>query len=130
MPAVLVGLLALLAVATLAHTSLTLVCRRRRELAILKTLGFVRRQVQATVALQVTALMLMALLVGAPLGLAGGRWTWRLFADSLGIVPAPIVPLAVALGMVPAAILVANVIAAIPGRMASRVQPAAALQAE
>ena len=130
MPAVLVGLLALLAVATLAHTSLTLVRRRRRELAILKTLGFVRGQVQATIAFQVTALMLMALLVGAPLGLAAGRWTWRLFADSLGVVPAPIVPLAVALGMVPAAIFVANVIAAIPGRMASRVQPAFALQAE
>ncbi len=74
--------------------------------------------------------LLMALLVGAPLGLAGGRWTWRLFADSLGVVPAPIMPLAVALGMVPAAIFVANVIAAIPGRMASRVQPAFALQAE
>lgn len=130
MPAVLAGLLTLLAMATLAHATLTAVRSRRRELAILKTLGFVRSQVQATVAFQATALMVVALAVGVPLGVGAGRWTWRVFAESLGIVPAPVLPLTVFLGIVPVAILVANLIAAGPGRTASRVQPSTALQAE
>lgn len=130
MPAVLAGLLTLLAVATLAHATLTVVRGRRRELAVLKTLGFVRSQVQATVAFQASALMVLALAIGIPLGVAAGRWTWRMFADSLGIVPAPVLPLTVSLGILPLALLVANLIAAGPGRMAARVQPATALVAE
>ncbi|MDQ3979636.1 MAG: ABC transporter permease [Actinomycetota bacterium] len=130
LPAVLTALLALLAVATLAHTSVTVVRRRRRELAILKALGFLRAQVRATVAFQATAIVTIALVVAVPLGLVAGRWTWRTFADGLGIVPQPVIPLWVAVGIVPVAILAANVIAAIPGRLASRVPTAAALQVE
>ncbi len=130
MPAVLAGLLSLLAVATLAHATLTGVRGRRRELAVLKTLGFVRSQVQATVAFQASAVMVLALAIGVPLGMAAGRWTWRVFADSLGIVPAPVLPLSVFFGIVPVALLVANLIAAGPGRTAAGVQPAAALVAE
>jgi len=130
LPGVLAGLLVVLAVATLGHAMPTMVRHHRRQLAILKTLGFVRSQVQATVAVQATVLMVGALVLGVPLGLAAGRWTWRVFADGLGIVPAPIVPLAVVLGIAPVAVLVANLIAAVPGRAAARLQPATALQAE
>jgi predicted lysophospholipase L1 biosynthesis ABC-type transport system permease subunit len=130
MPAVLTALLALLAVATLAHTFVTVVRRRRRDLAILKALGFERSQVRSTVAFQATAIVTIALAVGLPLGAVVGQWTWRVFADSLGIVPEPVIPLWVAVGIVPVAILAANVIAAVPGRLASRVPPAAALQVE
>ena len=49
-------LLTLLAIGTVAHTLVTSVRRRRRELAILKTIGFVTRQVRATVAWQATAI--------------------------------------------------------------------------
>jgi hypothetical protein len=50
LPAALSGLLALIAVGTLAHTLASSTRRRLRDLAVLKTLGFIRRQVRQAVA--------------------------------------------------------------------------------
>jgi hypothetical protein len=129
-PLLLSGLLALLAVGTLAHTLVTGTRRRRRDLAILKTLGFVRGQVRGTLAWQATTLAAVALLVGLPIGIAGGRWGWRLFAGQLRVVPDPVVPLLAVLVAVPAALVLANVVAALPGRTAARMQPARLLRSE
>src|SRR6266480_7742314 len=93
--------------------------RRRRDLAILKTIGFVRGQVQAAVAWQATAFAVAALVVGIPLGIGAGRWWWTLFAQRMGIVPAPVVPLALIGALLPAGVLLANVVAAIPARIAA-----------
>jgi hypothetical protein len=54
LPLALALLLALLATGMVAHTLISSVRRRRRELAILKALGFVTRQVRSTVAWQAT----------------------------------------------------------------------------
>ena len=35
----------------------------------------------------------VGIIVGVPLGVALGRWLWTLFADEIGAVPAPVVPL-------------------------------------
>jgi hypothetical protein len=129
-PVLLSGLLALLAVGTLAHTLVSSIQRRRRDLAILKTLGFVRPQLRSTVAWQATTLVAIALLIGLPVGIAGGRWGWRVFAGQLGVLPAPVVPLVVIFIAVPAALLLANVVAALPGRAAARTQPAIVLRNE
>src|SRR5205807_3638974 len=91
-PLALAGLLAVLAVATVAHLLVTSIRRRRRDLAVLKTLGFVRRQVSAAVAWQATTLVVLALLVGLPAGVAAGRWLWQVFAGRTGIAPDPRVP--------------------------------------
>jgi ABC-type antimicrobial peptide transport system permease subunit len=104
--------------------------RRRRDLALVKVLGFVRRQVWATVAREATTLVTTALLVGLPLGVAGGRWAWALFAQSAGIQPGAAVPLGALLLAVPVAVLLANIIAAGPAWQAARIKSAAALQAE
>ena len=74
LPLVLAGLLGLAAAAALGHALVTSIRRRRRDLAVLKTLGFVRRQVSATVAWQATTLAVIALVLGVPLGIAAGRW--------------------------------------------------------
>src|SRR5256714_9912144 len=119
-----------MAAVTLAHTLISSIRRRRLDLAILKTLGFVRRQVSATVAWQATTLAVVALVVGVPLGVAAGRWAWGLFADQLGVVSQPAVG-AVALALViPATILVANLLAAAPGWVAAKTQPAIVLRTE
>ncbi|MCI3949621.1 MAG: hypothetical protein K0R11_1555, partial [Acidimicrobiales bacterium] len=55
-PFAVAGLLGVLAVATLASTTATSVRRRRRDLAVLKVLGFVRSQVRATMAWQASSL--------------------------------------------------------------------------
>ncbi len=56
LPVALALVLMLLACGTIAHTLLTSVRQHPRELAVLKTLGFVTRQVRATVAWQATAI--------------------------------------------------------------------------
>src|SRR5205807_3746412 len=124
LPFVLAGLLALLSAATLAHILVTAVRRRARDLAILRTLGFVGSQVRAAVAWQATTLVLIALLVGIPIGVAAGRWSWTTFANQLGYVPEPAVRLLPILLTIPAALLLGNLIAALPARAAARTSPA------
>ena len=129
-PLALGGLLALLAVALMAQALLTTTRRRRRDLAVVKTLGFLRRQVSAAVAWQATALAAVTLLVGLPLGVAGGRWAWALFAGSVGVGSGAAVPLSTIALVVPATLLLANAIAVGPGWAAARVRPAVALRTE
>jgi ABC-type lipoprotein release transport system permease subunit len=129
-PLVLAGIVALMAAATLAHTLITSIRRRRLDFAILKTLGFLRSQVSATVAWQATTLAFVALLVGIPLGIVGGRWGWNVFADRLGVVPDAVVPLVAIALAVPVTIVVANLLAAVPGRIASRLKAAPVLRSE
>jgi putative ABC transport system permease protein len=130
LPVVLAGLLALIAAATLTHTITSIVRRRDRDFAILKTLGFARSQVRATVAWQATTLVVITLIVGVPLGIATGRWLWTVFANQLGVVPAPVVRPTQILLAIPAALLLANVIALIAGRAAARARPALVLRSE
>jgi putative ABC transport system permease protein len=129
-PVMLSGLLVLLAVGTLAHTLVTATRRRRRDLAVLKTLGFVRLQVRGILAWQATTLAAVALLIGLPTGIAAGRWGWRIFAGQLGVLPDPVVPPLAIFIAVPAALFLANVIAALPGQAAARTQPAPLLRSE
>ena len=130
LPGLLAGLVALLALGTVTHALVSSVRRRRRDLAVLKTLGFLQRQVSATVAWQATAFATAALLAGVPLGVAGGRWAWRLVATSLGVVPEPVVPPLGVLAIAAGALLTANLIAAGPGWVAGRLRPAFVLRSE
>lgn len=129
-PYLLGGILALLSAATLTHLLATAIRRRRRDLAILKTLGFVRRQVASTVAWQATAVVVVGLLVGLPVGIALGRWAWRLMAENLGVVPEPQVPVAILAVLVGVALLLANAIAFVPGLLAARTRAATVLRTE
>ena len=71
-PAVLAALLAVLGVAVLGQFIVVSGRRRRRDFAILKALGMLRRQVSAITAWQVSTLTGLALLAGLPLGVAAG----------------------------------------------------------
>jgi hypothetical protein len=130
LPGLLAGLVALLALGTIAHALVTSVRRRRRDLAILKTLGFARGQVSQTVAWQATTFALVATLIGVPLGVAGGRWAWRLVAEQLGVASGPVVPPLPVLAIIAGALLAANLAAAAPGWAAARIQPAPVLRTE
>ena len=129
-PLVLAAVLALLAVGTLAHVLLTGVRRRRRDLAVLKTLGFTRSQVHGMVAWEATALAAAALLAGMPLGVIAGRWAWAVFADAAGVAGQATVDLPLVLLAIPVTLLLANVIAAWPGWTAARLRPATVLRTE
>jgi hypothetical protein len=130
MPSVLAGIVALLAAGTLAHGLGTGVRRRRRDLAILKSLGLDRGQVRRAVAWQATAITILTVAIGLPLGVVVGRAVWKIFADQTGFLAETSVgPGTVAL-IVPAALILANAIAALPGRAAARTQPAPVLRSE
>jgi FtsX-like permease family len=130
MPAVLAGGLAAGAVAALGLTLVASVRRRRRDFALLKTLGFTRRQLGGAVAWQSSVIVVIGLVIGVPLGIAAGRWLWLAFARELSAVPDPTIPAgSIALAAV-AALVLANVIAALPGRQAARTPAAEALRAE
>jgi hypothetical protein len=129
LPLALALLLALLATGMVAHTLISSVSRRRRELAILKAVGFVTRQVRTAVAWQATAIAGSSLIVGLPLGIAAGRWAWTVFADQFAIEPVPVISPLVLFAF-PAILVLANAIAAFPARAAARTQPAIALRAE
>ena len=129
-PWLLGGVLGILAVGTLAHALLLTIRRRRRDLAILKTLGFVGGQVRATVAWLAVAIVAPALLLGVPAGIGAGRWGWRLFAQYLAVVPEPIAPVLGTLVVVVAVVAVTSFIAAVPAQMAARVRPARFLRTE
>ena len=73
-PIVIGALLGVTAIATLLHTLISSIRRRRRDLAILKVLGFERKQVRQVVAWQATTIVAIAVLIGVPLGIAAGRW--------------------------------------------------------
>jgi ABC-type lipoprotein release transport system permease subunit len=129
-PVVLAGGLALGAVFALGLALTASVRRRRRDLALLKTIGFTRRQLAAAIAWQSSIAAVVGIVVGLPLGVVLGRWLWTLFAGEIGAVPAPTVPvgwLAVA-GV--AAVALANVVAAFPGRSAARTQTGVLLREE
>jgi hypothetical protein len=130
MPAVLAAVVAVMALASVVHALATTVRRRRRDLAILKTLGFVRSQLRAVVAWQATTITVLALALGLPAGARAGQWAWDRFAESLGVVAEPAVPVVAILVAVPVSLVVANLVAAIPGRAAARTPAALVLRSE
>lgn len=129
-PVVLAGVLALAAVVALGLALAASVSRCRRDLAQLKVLGFVQRQLSAAVAWHSSIVVAIGIVVGIPLGIVSGRWLWILFAEQIGAVPAPSVPvLSVTLAAL-GALLLAMVAAALPGRRAARMAAALVLREE
>jgi hypothetical protein len=129
-PGILAAGLAAGASAALGLTLAASVRRRRRDLALLKTFGFTRRQLAAAVAWQASAAAVVGIFVGVPVGIALGRWLWDLFARDIYAVPLPTVPLQEVVLVGLGALVLANLVAAIPGQMAARTSTALALRAE
>ena len=129
-PVLLAALVGVLAIASLAHALVMSVRRQHRQLAILKSLGFRRRQVQLAVAFHATVLVLAAAVVGVPLGIIIGRWGWRLVADELGVASPPVTPVAWLLAIVAGIVVLANLVAAYPAWRAARRPTARALRVE
>jgi ABC-type antimicrobial peptide transport system permease subunit len=129
-PSVLAAILAAGAIGALGLTLIASVRRRRHEFALLKTLGFTRRQLAATVAWQSSVPAIVGVIFGVPLGIAFGRWLWILFARGMSAVPDPNVParyiVVVALG----AMVFANLAAILPAHVAARTPTALLLRTE
>ena len=75
-------------------------------------------------------MVVIGLLVGLPLGIAGGRWAWRVVANQLGVRAEPVVPVLVVVLVGAGALLMANALAFLPGLLAARTRPAEILRTE
>jgi hypothetical protein len=130
LPAALGIFLALLAIGAIGHGLATAVRRRAHDLAVLRALGLTRWQCRWIVVTQASLLALVGLAFGVPLGLAVGRTVWRTIADTTPFqYVSPVVVWAPLLA-VPAALVVANLLAAGPSRRAARLRVAQILRAE
>jgi ABC-type lipoprotein release transport system permease subunit len=130
LPKALAAFLVFLGLGALSHVLATAVRRRRHDLAVLRALGFRPVQVAGCVAWQAVTVALVALLIGIPLGIAAGRWSWRWVADSTPLLYVPPLAAFVALASIPAALLLANAMAVLPARRAALLRPADVLRTE
>jgi ABC-type antimicrobial peptide transport system permease subunit len=130
LPRLLGGFLALLALAALLHVLVTTTRIRAREFAVLRAIGFTRRARRGVVEVQATTVFLVGLVLGAPLGVAVGRLGWALIAEGVPLrAVAPTALVATAL-LLPAALVVAQVVALWPARQVTRRPAAQLLRAE
>jgi ABC-type antimicrobial peptide transport system permease subunit len=129
-PRFIVGFLIVLGIAGLAFLLRTSIRGARRDLAVLRAIGFTRRQTTTTVLVHAATVGLLGSLAALPFGLALGRWAWRGLAEAIGVAVRPEVSIMGTLGVVLAALVVAELVAA-PFAMRLVSRPAAEqLQAE
>lgn len=69
-------------------------------------------------------------MIGVPLGIIFGRVLWNLFARAINAVPQPSVPAWTVVLIAVGALVLANVVAAFPARVAARTPTALLLRAE
>jgi ABC-type lipoprotein release transport system permease subunit len=130
LPLLVAALFAVVAFGTLVHLLISSVRRRRRDLAILRTLGFKKGQVMWTVAWQSATLAAVALAIGVPAGVLLGRLAWDLFADRLGVIVEPVIAWRAVVFVVPLTIALAVSVGLGPAIAARRTRPAVVLRAE
>ena len=129
-PHALAVLLAALGALAVGHLLLTSVRRRRRDLAVLKSLGFSRRQLMATVAWQAVTVAGFGIVVGVTLGVASGTALWRTTAHDAGVEPSASIPILALVAVALATVAVANLVAAVPARHAANVPAAQILRTD
>ena len=122
-PLIFGAILAVFGAATLLHLLVVSVSQRRREVGLLKVVGFVNGQVASTVAWQATTLAVAGIVIGVPMGVVVGGFIWRAFANNLGAVPVSVVPVWLIALLVAGVLVVANLIAVAPALVATRSKP-------
>jgi hypothetical protein len=121
---------ALLGCAAVGHALVTCVRRRRTDFAVLRSVGFTKRQSRLSIAWQATLLAAVGVVIGVPLGVIVGRSVWRWLAHEFPVLYVPPMALVAIVLIVPLALLIANLIAAGPAHQATRVRPAETLRAD
>jgi hypothetical protein len=130
LPDALGAFLGLVGVAALAHALASTVRRRRRDLAALRAVGFTPAQCGGAVATMAGTTAAIGLAAGIPLGLGLGRLAWWAVADGTGVATDPALPALATVLVVVAVPVVALLAAAVPGRRAAAISPAALLHDE
>lgn len=130
LPRLLAGFLAFLGFAALVHALVVTVRSRRRDLGILRSLGFTRVQSAATIVAMTSTIVVIGVTIGVPLGLVVGASGWRLVAQQVYVATDSLMPLVWIAVAVAAALVVANLTALLPARAAARQAPIESLRVE
>jgi ABC-type lipoprotein release transport system permease subunit len=120
-------LLAIVAVLAIVHAVVSTLRRRRRDLAVLRTLGLVDRQLSAVMRWEAWTFAAVGVVFGLPMGLVAGRFLWDAVASEIGVDPTASFPVTELLVIVVLAFVVALVASAVPAHYARRVHPARVL---
>ncbi len=123
-----VALLAFTVLVAFGHALARSVRHHRRDYAVLKAIGFSKRQLRSAVGWQSITPVVVALLIALPLGTALGQWSWRLLARQIGVIDTPVIPVTALLLVAAGALLAAGLMAARPGLRAARTPAATLLQ--
>ena len=129
-PFVLAAFLGALALLTVVYVMLSSVQSRRKDVAILRSIGADRGWIARAVQWQATIFTLLPVAIGIPLGLIIGRSVFGSFADSIGTLNDPSIPVLLLALIAGGLLVLANAIAAVPAYRANRLAPARLLQAE
>lgn len=123
-PVVLAIELAVLVVATLLHLTLTAARRHRRDVAVLRSVGFTARQVIGAEVVQAITIAGVALLVGIPIGMLFASIAWRQIATQLVVLPRLDIDDGRVLAIVAVTLALASAVGLAVGRRAVRRPPA------
>jgi hypothetical protein len=129
-PVILALGLALGAIIALGLSLIASVRRRLRDLALLRSLGFLRRQLVTTIAWQASVVGVFGAVIGIPLGVVLGRWLWALFARNIYAVPEPTVSVVSLVSVALVTIALVNLVALVPARIAARTSTAQLLRSQ
>jgi ABC-type antimicrobial peptide transport system permease subunit len=112
------------------HSLLGFVRQRGRAYAVLKSLGFTPRQVRSSVFWQSSVVVVTAVALSLPLGVAGGRLLGRAFADAIGVIHPSVFPVLLVLLSAVSALVILQLGAFVPAIRASRAAASRHLRAE
>jgi ABC-type lipoprotein release transport system permease subunit len=130
LPRVLAAFLFLVALLAVGHALTVTVRQRRRDLATVRSLGATPIQARGAIAWQASILCTAGAIVGLPVGVLLGRVLWAVLARSYGVSDSVAVPAVVLFGVLPVSVLLANLLAYLPGRRAATLRPALFLGGE
>jgi ABC-type antimicrobial peptide transport system permease subunit len=129
-PWALVGFLVVLGIASVTHAVHSTLRRRRRELAVLRALGFGPADERTAIRWQAACIAIVALVLGLPLGVIGGRLVFETLVEDAGLERTFATSAFVIAGAVIATICALQLLAVVLGSRAGRLRPAAVLRAE
>jgi putative ABC transport system permease protein len=123
-------IMGLMGIAVLAHVLAVAARASRRDIAILRALGFSRGQTLRTVAWQSTIYAVGALAIGDPVGILLGRLAWHAYAAHLGAVPETALPVVACAAVVAAMLALACALSVLPARRLARTRAGEVLRTE
>jgi hypothetical protein len=129
-PFALGAFLAVLGLAGLVHAVVVTLRRRRRDVAVARSLGLGTAGARSSLRWSSLTVVAVGLLIGIPLGIAAGRFTWGAIAGRLGVLVEHTLPWWAPLGVAALVVAVGLVVSELPARRAGHLRPADVLRTE